>query len=205
MTRYKLSYFDVDGGRAEPIRLALHIGGVAFEDDRLSFPQFGKMRGSTRFNSIPVMTIDGSAFTQSNALLRYVGRHVGLYPEDALQQLYCDEPMDAVEDLMHYVVPTFGLKGDDLKAAREKLLDGWLKTYVSGLGQLLERGGDYFADGRLTIADLKVFVQVRSLRKGTLDHIPSDFVDRLAPNLAAHQDRVAADERIAAYYAARSK
>jgi glutathione S-transferase len=204
MTSYKLSYFDVDGGRAEPIRLAFHIGGIAFEDERLSFPQFGEMRGSTRFNSVPVLEMDGQTVTQSNSILRYVGRQAGLYPQDSLQQLYCDEPMDAVEDLMHYVVATFPLKGEALKAAREKLVAGWLTTYVKGLGQLLERGGDYFADGRLTVADLKVFVQVRSLRKGTLDHVPADLVDELAPNLAAHQERVAADERVAAYYAARS-
>jgi uncharacterized protein (DUF885 family) len=70
--------------------------------------------------------------------------------------------LGALEDLNHYIVPTFGLEGEELKAAREKLIDGWLSVYVRGLGQLLDRGGnDYFADKRLTIADLKAFVQCR--------------------------------------------
>ena len=32
MAKLKLTYFDFDGGRGEPARLALHIGGVTFED-----------------------------------------------------------------------------------------------------------------------------------------------------------------------------
>ena len=39
MSRIKLTYFDFDGGRAEPTRLALSIAGIAFEDERLSFQQ----------------------------------------------------------------------------------------------------------------------------------------------------------------------
>ena len=79
MTSYKLTYFDFDGGRAEPIRIAFHTAGIKFEDNRLSFPEFGEMRQSTRFNSVPVLEIDGAAVTQSSALGRYVGKMAGLY------------------------------------------------------------------------------------------------------------------------------
>ena len=115
MTQYKLTYFDFDGGRAEPVRIAFHAAGIEFEDNRISFAEFGKMRKTTRFSSLPVLEIDGAAVTQSNAMCRYIGKMAGLYPEDDLQALYCDEAMDAMEDLMHYIVPTFGLQGDDLK------------------------------------------------------------------------------------------
>ena len=59
-------------------------------------------------------------------MLRYVGKMAGLYPEDQRQALYCDEAMGAVEDLLHQSVGSFGLEGDELKEAREKLTDGWL-------------------------------------------------------------------------------
>ena len=52
-----------------------------------------------RFNSVPVLEIDGKAVTQSNAMNRYVGKMAGMYPTDELQALYCDEVMDAIEDL----------------------------------------------------------------------------------------------------------
>lgn len=204
MTTYKLTYFDFDGGRGEPARIAFHAAGIEFEDNRISFPEFQEMRQSTRFNSVPVLEIDGIEVTQSNAMNRYVGRMAGLYPSDALQALYCDEVMDALEDLTHYIVPTMRKEGDELKEARKKLVDGWMTVYIKGLDSLLARGGgEYFADNRLTVADIRAMVQIRSLRKGTLDHVPVDLVDRLAPALAAHQQRIEAEPQVAAYYATR--
>ena len=85
MTSYKLTYFDFDGGRGEPIRIALHAAGIDFEDIRWSFPEFGEKRHGTRFNAVPVMEIDGAAVTQSNGLSRYIGKLAGLYPADDLQ------------------------------------------------------------------------------------------------------------------------
>ena len=204
MAKYKLTYFDFDGGRGEPIRIALHAAGIAFEDNRLSFAQFSAMRQDTRFNAVPVLEIDGVAVTQSNALCRYVGKLAGLYPADALQALYCDEVMDAQEDLSQRIGPTFGLKGEELRLAREKLVQGWMSVFLRGLEQLLVRGGGkYFANDGLTIADLKTFVQTRWLRSGALDHVPTDLVEKLVPGLAEHQERVAQDPRVLAYYAAR--
>jgi glutathione S-transferase len=205
MPRYKLTYFDINGGRGEAVRIALHAAGVKFDDHRISFQEFMQTRSEMPFTCAPVLEIDGVAVTQSNAMLRYAGKLAGLYPEDSLQALYCDETMDAVEDLLHHIVRTLMLEGDALKKARKELREGWLTTFVRGYDRLLERGGGaYFADRRLTVADLKVFVQVRSLRNGGLDHIPSDFVDELAPGLAAHADRIAEEPIVAAYYDSRS-
>ena len=205
MPRYKLTYFDFDGGRGEPVRIAFHSARIEFEDHRISFPEFMETRESMRFHCSPTLEIDDVVVTQSNGMLRYVGKAAGLYPDDPLQAMYADEAMGAVEDMLHQLVTTFGLEGDELKAAREKLADGWLKVFVLGLGDILERGGnEYFADNRLTVADLKVFVQMAHIRSGKLDHVPADFVDKLAPNLAAHADRIADEEIVKAYYASRA-
>ena len=205
MSTYKLTYFDFDGGRGEPVRIAFHMAGIDFEDKRITFSEFGELRKDWRFNAVPVLEIDGAAVTQSNAMCRFVGKMAGLYPADSLQALYCDEAMGAIEDLSNRIVQTFGLEGDELKLAREKLADGWLAVFLRGLNELLVRGGgEYLADDQLTIADLKVFVQTRWLTSGSLDHIPTDIVQRLAPALVDHQDRVQKDPRVAAYYASRS-
>jgi hypothetical protein len=113
--------------------------------------------------------------------------------------------MEALEDLLHYIVQTFFLEGDELKEAREKLVDGWLSVFLEGLDALLVRGGgEYFADEALTMADLKTFVQIRSLCAGNLDHVPTDIVQRLAPGLVKHKERIESDPRVLAYYAARA-
>ena len=202
MTQFKLIYFDFDGGRAGSIRLAFHIGGIDFEDVRLKFPEFREAQPSFRFHALPVLEIDSQPITQSNAHLRYVGKLAGLYPTDDLQALYCDEAMGAVEDVGHAVGKTLGLQGDALKQAREEFVQGRLATYIKGLDELLARGGgQFFADGRMTVADLKVFVETRTLAKGTLDHVPTNIVEELAPALAEHRERIANDPRVVAYYA----
>ncbi|MGW8194835.1 MAG: glutathione S-transferase family protein, partial [Desulforhopalus sp.] len=200
----KLTYFDIDGGRAEPIRIALHTAGIAFEDHRISFDEFSEIRANMRFTCVPVLEIDGDQITQSNALSRYVGKIAGLYPADDLQALYCDEVLGALEDLTHHIVQTFGLEEEELRLAREKLVDGWLSIFLRGLEQLLIRGGGkYFADNQLTVADLRAFVQTRSLCTGILDYVPTDIVQRLAPRLFEHKERIDADPRVRAYYATR--
>ena len=202
MTQFKLIYFDFDGGRGEAIRLALRFGGISFEDVRLKFPEFREAQQSFRFHALPVLEIDRQPITQSNAHLRYVGKLAGLYPTDDLQALYCDEAMGAVEDLSHAVGKTLGLQGDALKQAREEFVQGRLATYIKGLDELLARGGgQFFVDGRMTVADLKVFVETRTLAKGTLDHVPTNIVEELAPALAEHRERIANDPRVVAYYA----
>ena len=204
MTHYRLSYFDIDGGRAEPVRIALHAAGVPFEDHRLSFQEFGATRQGLRFTCVPVLEIDGKPVTQSNALARYAGKLAGLYPDDPIQALYCDEAMGAVEDVTFHVGSTMRLQGEELLAARTKLVEGWLPIYLRGLGELLERGGgEYFADGRLTIGDLKVSGLTGWLSHGALDHVPNDLVERTAPSLVEHAARIAKEPKIAAYYATR--
>ncbi len=186
------------------MRIAFHAAGIEFQDHRVSFPEFVDIRPDLRFSCLPVLELDGEIVTQSDGMSRYIGKMAGLYPEDDLQALYCDEALGACEDLLHAVVKTFGLEGEELKKAREELVEGWLTVFVRGLGEILARGGEYFADGRLTIADLKVFVITRWLRSGMLEHVPQDLVEQLAPNLAEHQKRVEADPVVSAYYASRS-
>jgi glutathione S-transferase len=206
MTDYKLIYFDMDGGRGEPIRIALHAAGIDFEDQRIAFPDFQEAKKNLPFGCLPVFEVDGVAVTQSNAIARYVGRLSGLYPEDERQALYCDETMDVVEDIIHYLGSTFGLQGEALKSAREQLVERRLSVFLPGLAKLLARGGGkYFADDRLTMADLKVFVQTQWFRSGQLDHIPADLVDSLAPALAGHQARIESDPVVVAWRDTRRK
>ena len=111
----------------------------------------------------------------------YAGKLTGLYPTDAYQALLCDEVLDAVEDANVKLGTTFGLTGDALKEARTALVNGALPLYLGWLQtQLQAHGGDYFADHRLTIADLKVFTFVRGLNSGRLDHVPTDLVEKVA-------------------------
>jgi prostaglandin-H2 D-isomerase / glutathione transferase len=202
MPQLKLSYFDMHGGRAEPARLALAIGGIAFEDHRFTFAEFAEVRKATPFGQVPVLYVDGALVTQSDAILRYAGKLAGLYPTDPVQALLCDEVAYVVEEASVKLGPTFRMTGEEQKAARLALVNGSIPVYLAWLqAQLVAHGGQYFADKRLTVADLKVFVDVRGLNSGRLDHVPTDLVEKVAPLLNAHMQRIAATPAVAQYYA----
>ena len=202
MPQLKLSYFDFHGGRAEPARLALHIGGIPFEDHRFTFAEFAEVRKATPFGQVPTLEVDGVMVTQTDSILRYAGKLAGLYPADPFQALLCDEVMYVVEDANVKLGPTFRMSGDEQKAARLSLVNGSMSTYLAWLqNQLKAHGGEFFADNRLTVADLKVFVDVRGLNSGRLDHVPTDLVERVAPALNAHMQRIANSPAVVEYYA----
>lgn len=113
MPKFKLTYFDFDGGRGEPARLALHLGGTEFEDRRVGFQEWDALRDQMPFQALPVLDVDGRLVAQS--------------------------------------------------------------------------------------------MLVRWLRGGALDYVATDLTDRVAPLLVQHAERLAAQPKIAAYYAARKK
>jgi glutathione S-transferase len=198
----KLTYFDFHGGRGEPARLALAIGGILFEDDRVAPSDWPARKADTPFGALPVLEVDGQALAQSNAINRYVGTLAALYPSDAWQAALCDEVMEAVEDINTKLAGTFFLSEEEKKTQRKALVEGPIPFFLTRLQQRLEtHGGRYFAGDRLSVADLKVFVWIRHLKSGVLDHVPANLTDRVAPKLVEHYERVKNDPRIQGYYA----
>jgi glutathione S-transferase len=202
MPDLKLTYFDMHAGRGEPIRLALALANIPFEDDRVPFSEWPERRTTTPFHQVPTLEVDGRVLTQTNSISRYVGKLAGLYPEDAMDAARCDEIMDVVEDILHKVRVTFDIEDpEEKRRAREALAEGPISLYLGNLERMLERGGGvYFAGGELSMADLKVFVWVRSLQSGILDHIPADLVERVAPGLAEHCRQIGTHPGVEAYY-----
>jgi len=206
MPKLVLTYFDIDASRGEVARLALNVGGVAFEDRRIPRKDWAAVRDQYPFQALPVLEVDGRVIAQSNTINRYVGKLAGLYPKDDLQAALVDEVMAAIEDVTAKIGATFALEGEAKQKAREALAAGSLPRYLQQLeARLKAGGGEWFVEKRLTVADLKCFLFVRWLKSGALDHIPADIVDRNAPLLAKHLERVKNHPKIAAYYAARAK
>ena len=67
----RLSYLDVRS-IAEPIRLALHIGGVPFEDRRVSYEEIAAMReaGELPCGQVPILEVNGVVYCQTQAVSR---------------------------------------------------------------------------------------------------------------------------------------
>jgi len=207
LPKLKLTYFNM-GGRAEPIRLALYIGGIPFEDERLSFPQFGEQKAAGRFpnGSVPILEVDGVVHAQNLALLTYAGKLAGLYPFDLVDAARVAEALFSFEDVIAVIAPTFKLQGEEQKAARLALADGALKTWIARFdAQLAKNGSGYLVGKTLTVADVWLYHFVNGLKglKGSSwDGIPTDWVNQFV-NVNAHHQLVDSHPKIQAYYASK--
>jgi prostaglandin-H2 D-isomerase / glutathione transferase len=59
MAKLKLTYFDFHSGPGEPARLAMSIGGVPFEDDRIQPSDWERRKADTPFGALPVLEVEG--------------------------------------------------------------------------------------------------------------------------------------------------
>ena len=99
MAEIVLTYLDARM-LAEPIRLALWVGEVAFEDERISYDEVQKRRaaGALPFGQVPVLTVNGQTYSQSAALLRWAGKRAGLFKNET-HELQSDAIEAALADL----------------------------------------------------------------------------------------------------------
>lgn len=177
--KLKLTYFSGPGGRAEPARLALTIAGIDFEDDRIDAKDWmAKYKASTPAGALPVLKVTEqddrvSVVTQSSAILRYIGKLTGHYPEDPLLALKVDEMDMMVEELaMRTVISTAHLTGEQRLAGRKKLADDPDSVAHFWIGKINDRLAESksFAIGDcLTTADLRIFCELTAATSGFYD------------------------------------
>jgi glutathione S-transferase len=199
MPKMTLTYFDAPASRGEECRLALFVAGVPFTDERLSRLEWEKRRPSTPFGLLPVLTVEGHRpIAQSNAILRLVGSLNSLHPTDPWEAARHESLMGAIEDMRVRLGTTRHSKDDERKTAREEFARGYLMDWA---GQVQAQLGDPFVGGpNLQVADLKLFVAMGALVKGTIDHIPTD-VFKDFPKLGRHHEAVKAHPKIVEWYA----
>jgi glutathione S-transferase len=204
MPQIRLTYFD-SPGRAEPLRVALSLANIPFEDRRLKFPEFMalKQQGAFPLGSVPVLEVDGRAIVQTAAMLRYVAHLAGggLYPADAREALIVDSVVDTLNDTMsHALLPSLFERDMEKKLEmRRALLAGPLTLslrYLEGL--VAESPGPFVTGATLTIADILLGITVQQYRSGTLDGLGPEVLEAY-PRLRALGDAYAAHPGVVAY------
>lgn len=203
MASYKLTYFDMPTSRGEECRLALHLAGVPFEDDRLARGAWPELKGTTPFGAVPVLEVEGKGtLGQSNAILRYVGSAHGLHPSDPWQAARHEAVMSAVEELRARIDPSMRTDDADAKKRmREELAAGYLQQWGASIERQIE-DGSFLGGAQVNVADLKLFVVVTWLRKGVLDHMPTDVLAGY-PKLNRLVDAVGGHPGVVGWYAKR--
>lgn len=179
-TGVKLSYFDFSGGRGEECRLALHIAGINFVDDRIDPKDWPSKKPSTPFGAMPVIEIEGEGvLAQSNAILGLIGTRHGLLPNDDFKAAQHRAILNAVEDLNMRIGSTMRIEDDEeKKKERQELAEGYMKDWANNMEKQIQ--GPFVAGENITVADVKLFVLVNWIKKGVLDHIPKNYFDNFS-------------------------
>lgn len=180
MSVIKLTYFPV-AARAFPTRFALRVAGIAFEDERIKGTDLAARRGELGYSDaiplgqLPVLTIDGKAYTQSTALARWAAKKAHLYPTDDLLALKVDEVTATLDELWGKLPRDADPAAH--KAKREEFAAKVAPKYMHFLEKkATEGGGPFVTGGDLSVADLWLLVLVESFQAGMYDHIPAEWI-----------------------------
>lgn len=201
MSKPKLTYFDAAMSRGEECRLALHLAGIDFEDERLKREQWPALKPTTPFGSLPTLALPGKpVLAQSTAILVWVGRGYGLHPKDDFEAARHEAMMQHAEDLRAQISPTMRMTNEEeKKAARKTLAEGYLPTWGANTEKQIG-DGPFFGGASLNVVDLKLHLVVRWVKSGVLDHLPPTVFDAF-PKLNRLNDAVANHEGVKAWYA----
>jgi glutathione S-transferase len=201
MSKPKLTYFDAPMSRGEECRLALHIGGVDFEDIRLKREEWAALKPKTPYGSLPLLELPGHpVLAQSNAILVLIGRRHGLHPKDDVEAARHEAVMSYVEELRGTITPTMRLEDEaEKKRAREELASTYIPAWAANVEKQIGEG-PFFGGASVNVVDLKLYMIVHWLRTGALDHIPATVLAGY-PKLNRVHDAVAEHERVKAWYA----
>jgi len=219
--KIKLVYFDMEGF-AEPVRLALTLTGLEFEDERLTWSQWIEFKPKTPYGNLPVMYIneDENPKTQSGAMLRYVA---SLRPEKKLnptEKLYAvEEAIGLVEDLNRAWWPNMIMGGnpafyghpqnfgtteagkETIKNMRTKFAEQCIPAFARHIADFVDKHGNgkFMCGDTPTIADCMAVPALGNFTKGNIQHVAPDCL-KCEPRIVAYLERFLALPEIQARY-----
>ena len=182
----KIIYFNFPFWRAEVARIPLYISNTKFEDKRITSEEFsyikenGKMTDGTiiPFSQLPVLVIDGQSIAQTGAIARICGKISGFYPDSLIEAGKVDQIIDTATDINMLMRPSMREQDPDKKKLmRQELSKNDLPKYFGFLENLLKDEKIWFAENRMTIADIAIWRLMGWLKSGVIDDIPQDITD----------------------------
>lgn len=157
MSQVTLHYFD-GRARAELARLILVAGGIKFNDHRISFDEWPKLKPSTPTGQLPYLQVDDTQIPQSIALSRYVAKLANLAGRDDIEQAKTDAIVDTCNEMMMSYYPGV-FRAENYETAYKIFLEKEAAVCLAQLEKLIALYGkdDYSVGNTLTWADLLIY------------------------------------------------
>jgi glutathione S-transferase len=172
-------YGDMQSGNCLKVKVVADRLGLAYEWQPVDI-----MRGESRtpeflalspMGQVPVVVFDdGRALAQSNAIIRYLARGSDLLPDDPFEQAQVDEWLFWEQNSHELFVAGCRFQMVYLgKSAAER--ESWRVARAEQALDFMDTilaGRDWFAAGRLTVADVALLAYTRLAGEGGLDLSP---------------------------------
>jgi len=164
-TKITLTYFDAPG-RAEITRLIFAYAGREFEDKRIDFATFQKMKPELPFGQLPVLEVEGKGtLCQSMAIARAMAGRNNLVGSTPMHAAEADEAVDALCDIQSKCFGVYLAQDPAVKKEkRDEALKAITPMFANLEKRLCERGGQFMAGNQLTWADLMLHVIMNLVR-----------------------------------------
>jgi len=197
MGKPKVIYFQASG-RAAGIRLVLTVGGVEFDDERISGEEFAKRKaaGEFPFGSLPCLEIDGKVIPQTASILRYAAKLAGSYPSDPVQAAFADAVVETLQELIDLLAPTFRMAEEEKIAARKTIVETQWPKFLNGLNKIFAEHTPLLGGDKPNYADLQFYAFAKNVRDGSFDGIATNLFDAY-PALTAALDATKAHPLVA--------
>ncbi|CAI9167280.1 unnamed protein product [Rangifer tarandus platyrhynchus] len=181
---YTIVYFPTRG-RCEALRMLLADQGQSWKEEVVTKESWlqGPLKASCLYGQLPKFQDGDLTLYQSNAILRHLGRTLGLYGKDQQEAALVDMVNDGVEDLRCKYVSLIYTNYEAGKEDYVKALPQHLKPFETLLSQ--NKGGQAFIVGdQISFADYNLLDLLRIhqvLSPSCLDSFPllSAYVARL--------------------------
>jgi len=199
MTNYKLSYFDITG-LGEPIRFLFAYGGQKFEDHRVKFADWAKIKPEMPLGQMPVLEIDGKRFIQSKAIGRHLARKFNLYGQNEYEHMEVDATIDTIEDVRIALSNYYWEEDAAIKEKQKKTAWSKMPTIMAKLEAQVKENKGFFVNGKVTWPDLYYTAFNEYLTKVVGHDINQDY-----PELKKLVEKVRAMPKIQEYMKNRPK
>jgi glutathione S-transferase len=196
MPSHELIYFD-GAGRAEAIRILLHIAKADWKDNRFPSSDWPSVKATTPLGSVPILKIDGVDHVQSTALMRYAASLAGWYPQDPLERLVVDEVMESLNEMMAKA-PKSTDQGE-LRRLRQEYQATTMTAFTTFFESHIQRNGGVGFAKTINVGDLALMSIVDGVSSGDWTGVDPKFFDQFS-GVSATVAAVKDNEGYKSYY-----